>query len=40
VFLGGLPLLVGYVIASTMLIYLTFLAVAFVGGTALLALAP
>lgn len=39
-FLGGLPLLVGYVIASTMLIYLTFLAVAFFGGTALLALAP
>jgi hypothetical protein len=40
VFLGGLPLLVGYVIASTMLIYLTVLAVVFFGGTALFALVP
>lgn len=39
VFLGGLPLLVGYVIASTMLLYLTFLAVAFLGGTAVIAIA-
>lgn len=37
-FLGGLPLLVGYVIASTMLIYLVFVAVAFLAGSAVIAI--
>lgn len=38
-FLGGLPLLVGYVIASTMLIYLIFVVVAFLAGSAVIAIA-
>lgn len=37
-FLDGLPLLVGYVIASTMLIYLSFVAVAFIIGSAVIAI--